>query len=134
MTIRFLNGYLILNQKIDGIQWFAICGTLPEQLLTVLKGKPFQETLDTEENPKLNEIFLEGIGAYYNGTYHQSIPAFMSILKTRPNHKEARYWLAKSYMKSNFVNNAKIELKSLQENDASYRKVEILKLLKELDE
>ncbi len=66
--------------------------------------------LDIDKSHEVNLHFIRGLGYYYGCMYDHAIMEFMNTLNLNPEHADARFWNAKSYITQKSWSHARIEL------------------------
>jgi TolB-like protein len=67
--------------------------------------------LPADSAPRRTQLLLSGIGHYYNGNYAEAFPAFMKLVRRDETDAEARFWLARSFLRAGMTAYADHELR-----------------------
>ena len=94
------------------------------------EGDPSRSPLPVDVDPVYSHLMITGMGHYHNGNLVAAFPAFMKVLRERPDDEPAQYWLARSFFDANMMDFAAIELKKyLSRHPQSKRREEVEALL-----
>jgi TolB-like protein len=76
----------------------------------------------TETNPEISRLMIEGLGFYHNGEFWKAFPAFLKVLEEDPKHGIAKFWLGRSYLESGMNDLARISLEEFIHQFPNHRK------------
>ena len=82
---------------------------LGHKLLALSPAAAPEKGMDDKQSEQ-SRLMIEGLGAYYNGTYEKAFPPFMKLMRGDPANASAVYWLAKSYQGAGMEEQARLEL------------------------
>ena len=112
----------------------SLCGELAPALAEGLTeaARP-AAALALDQDPTYNRLMILGLGHYYNGRLSEAFPAFLKILRDRPEDEAAHYWLARSFFEAELTGLAAVELENyIARHPQGARRAEVEALLLEI--